>query len=181
MAEGQSDSDRRRRAHAGEERPIVAGGVDVTVNSSEPSILPGAKVIMRARRSGAEIRTELDAPGSYAVNLRDNVETLDRFHFRLPAVAEPDLYSIYLESAGQEVFVGDFSYTLESGRGIDLPNYPPMVVGAGLTVGNTLFVGVESGRPPNHVNRFLMESGFCRHCSAIEAARPSSPKGCGLA
>ncbi|MGD8914444.1 MAG: hypothetical protein PVJ68_17145, partial [Candidatus Thiodiazotropha sp.] len=138
----------------------VEGGGFVTITSNTPVILPGSKVIMRSRE-GVEIRTEEVSPGVYIVNLQDDVKGLTEMSFQLPGVLPPDLlYDVYLSSAGKELFVGSFSYTLDAGRGIELPNYPPMVIGGAETVGDTLFVGVKAGSPPTAENRFLMQSGF---------------------
>ncbi|MGD9164002.1 MAG: IPT/TIG domain-containing protein, partial [Chromatiales bacterium] len=138
----------------------VEGGGFVYITSNTPVILPGSKVIMRSRE-GEEIRTEEVSPGVYIVNLEDDVKGLTEMRFRLPGVLPPDLlYDVYLSSAGKELFVGSFSYTLDAGRGIELPNYPPMVIGGAETVGDTLFVGVKAGSPPTEENRFLMQSGF---------------------
>ncbi|MCG8432766.1 MAG: hypothetical protein MJA83_01895, partial [Gammaproteobacteria bacterium] len=72
----------------------------------------------------------------------------------------PDLYKVFLSTGGREVFVGNFSYVLDSGRSVDLPNYPPMEIGALAQRGNDLFVGVKDGSEPGGTNRFLMPSGL---------------------
>jgi len=137
----------------------VKGGVPIEITSSDKAILPGSKVILRPRQ-GNDIRTLETAPGIYVSNLHDDVVTLDKFRFILPGVVDPGLYQVLLSTGGQEVPVGEFSYTMESGRGIDLPNYPPMEIGGAETVGDTLFVGVKAGSPPTKDNRFLMEAGL---------------------
>jgi len=137
----------------------VKGGLYMTITAGRPAILPGARVIMRSRR-GDEIRTETVAAGVFVSDLRDDVVDLQTFRFMLPGVVVPDLYEVYLEMGSKEVAVGSFSYTMDAGRGIDLPNYPPMVIGAAETRADTLFVGIKDGLKPAKDNRFLMEAGL---------------------
>jgi len=137
----------------------IKGGRYLTIRAGAPAILPGAKVIMRSRR-GDEIRTEAVSAGVFVSDLGDDVVDLQTFRFMLPGVVVPDLYEVYLEMGNKEVLVGSFSYSMDAGRGIDLPNYPPMVIGAAEARGDTLFVGIKDGLPPAEDNRFLMEAGF---------------------
>src|SRR5690606_23646939 len=67
---------------------------------------------------------------------------------------------VYLLQSGIETRVGAISYSLGEGRGISLPNYPPMSIGAAQVRGELLYVGVKDGAPPNGTNRFLMTSGL---------------------
>src|SRR5690606_14115602 len=55
------------------------------------------------------------------------------------------LFDIYLRMNGQEIPVGQYVYTYQSGHQSDLPNYPPMVIGDMQAVGETLFIGVRDG------------------------------------
>ena len=135
------------------------GGPYIHVTASQPAILPGAKVILRSRH-GREIRTFEVSDGIFNPNLHDDVQTMTSFQFMLPGVETPDLYDVYLSMADGEVKIGQFSYTMAAGRGIDLPNYPPMQVGAMETRGDTLFVGVKNGTASSVDNRFLMKSGL---------------------
>ena len=137
----------------------TTGGAYATIHANLQVILPGSKVIMRSL-SGDEIRTQEITPGVYASNLEDNVKTLTDFQFRVPGVAQPGLYKIYLASGGQELYVGDFSYTMTPGRTLNLPNYPPMVIGGAARRGNTLFIGVKAGADPTDIDPFLMKSGL---------------------
>ncbi|NQZ10855.1 MAG: IPT/TIG domain-containing protein, partial [Algicola sp.] len=137
----------------------VTGGETVSINASKDVILPGSKILLRSR-SGEEIYTQALENGAFNINLHDDVKTLSHFTFMVPGVLEPDLYEVYLMVAGQQVFISRYSYTQPAGRSIDLPNYPPMVVGASQVVGNTLFVGVKDGIEPTAANRFLMEFGL---------------------
>lgn len=141
------------------ESGTVKGGPTITVTSSMKSILPGTKVIMRPR-IGEDIRTLEVSPGIYVSDMKDDVKRLNTFEFRLPGVVKPGRYDVLLDMAGKEVKVGEFSYALESGREVDLPNYPPMQIGGADTVGDTLYVGVKAGSKPTEENRFLMETGF---------------------
>ncbi|NOY91989.1 MAG: hypothetical protein GXP55_12400, partial [Deltaproteobacteria bacterium] len=138
----------------------VEGGVRVSIEASGPAILPGAKVILRAHSSALELRTEFASAGTFIRNLEDDVESLTSFSFLLPGVAEPDLFDVFLSMAGKEVPVGSFSYALSEGRSIDLPNYPPMTIGAAELSGDLLYVGVKSGAAPTSSNRFLMQAGL---------------------
>src|SRR5690606_24224386 len=52
------------------------------------------------------------------------------------------------------------SYTLQAGRSIGLPNYPPHVIGGSKAVNDYLFVGVRAGAEPTDKNRFLIPSGL---------------------
>ena len=110
--------------------------------------------------SGFEIRTEKAAVGTYVTNLKDDVNDLSTFKFQLPGVPLPDLYDVFLEMGDKEVFIGKFSYNMNEGRSIDLPNYPPMKIGCAATKDKFMFVGVKSGMDPEDDNRFLMKSGF---------------------
>jgi hypothetical protein len=49
---------------------------------------------------------------------------------------------------------------MAAGRGIDLPNYPPMVIGGAEVAGDLLYVGVADGSHTTQDNRFLMKYGF---------------------
>ena len=90
----------------------------------------------------------------------DDAVTMRDFRFLVPGVVEAEPFDVYLVSGTREIYVGEISYELEHGRGIELPNYPPMVVGASETVDDLLYVGVKAGASPTGPNRFLMESGF---------------------
>ncbi|RFA32308.1 hypothetical protein CAL65_20010 [Alkalilimnicola ehrlichii] len=135
------------------------GGAVVAIRSNTPAILPGTKIVLRSP-SGEEIRTEEVAAGTYISDLKDNVVSLDEFRFRAPGVTAPELYRLYLVHGSDELYVGNLSYTMSEGRSIDLPNYPPMVVGAAESRGDILFVGVKDGPEPSAENRFLMPSGL---------------------
>src|SRR5690606_26334464 len=144
------------------------GGILINVQAQSPVILPGSKIILRAKHSPSEIYTGYGGfdlpPGLEVVNLRDDVVQLNQFQFVLPGVIEPDLYELYLRmpygEQTKEVYVGEFSYLVPQGRSIDLPNYPPMEIGAMQAVGDTLLIGVKAGAKPTAVNRFLMEAGL---------------------
>ncbi|MCG8590275.1 MAG: IPT/TIG domain-containing protein, partial [Proteobacteria bacterium] len=138
----------------------IEGGHRTSITASDDVILPGARVIFRPFGGGDDIRTEEIAPGVLLPDLEDDVVTLSEFRFRVPGVQTRGLYQVWLETGGREVFVGNFSYRLEGGRGIELPNYPPMVVGAAERRGDELFVGVKAGSNPTRDNRFLMRSGL---------------------
>jgi hypothetical protein len=86
----------------------VKGGTRMRVTASDDVFLPGAKVIMRSRR-GDEIRTIEVSPGIYVSDMKDDVSTVTEFRFRLPGVPVPDLYDVYIETGGQELFIGNFS------------------------------------------------------------------------
>ena len=144
------------------------GGHQITVKASAAVILPGTRVVLRAQHGDTEIYTGYstftEAEGEETIDLRDNVVTLEKFNFVLPGVIDPDLYAVYLRiptgNGVEEVHVGDFSYTLPEGLNIDLPNYPPMLIGASQVVGSNLFIGVKDGSRPTSTNRFLMEAGL---------------------
>ncbi|MGD8642620.1 MAG: IPT/TIG domain-containing protein, partial [Gammaproteobacteria bacterium] len=142
-----------------EDTGSVKGGKRITISASSDAILPGAKVVMRSS-AGVEIRTQEVAPGEFSPDLEEDVEDLSSLSFTLPGVVEPDLYEVYIDIEGTQIFVGNFSYTLEGGRDINLPNYPPMVIGGVDIVDDTMYVGVKDGEPPTTDNRFLMEHGF---------------------
>ncbi|PIP79948.1 MAG: hypothetical protein COW84_07875, partial [Gammaproteobacteria bacterium CG22_combo_CG10-13_8_21_14_all_40_8] len=138
----------------------IRGGATITVTANSDVILPGTKVMLRSRSGQNEITTIPLEDGSFAMNLRDDVENLSHFKFVAPAVLEPELYTVYLLINGQEVEVGQYSYTFDRGLDIQLPNYPPMVVGAAEVRDDNLFIGVKNGQNPNPNNRFLMKYGF---------------------
>src|SRR5690606_28735173 len=136
----------------------LRGGHLVRISSSHEVILPGAKVIMR---SGDDvIHTLRNDDGVTVVDLKDDVVTLKEFTFRLPTVNTPQLYRIYLLVNGQEIYVGNISYTLPEGRSAGLPNYPPHVIGGADIVDDVMYVGVRAGAAPTSTNRFLMPYGF---------------------
>ncbi|HXK18082.1 MAG TPA: hypothetical protein VNG33_09790, partial [Polyangiaceae bacterium] len=141
------------------ESSSVKGGATATIRAQSAVLLPGSVVILRSP-SGKEIRTEHLANGSVITDLKDDVLTLQSMSFRVPGVLEPEVYSVFVKTGGRESLVGRISYTLESGRSIDLPNYPPMVIGASETQGDRLFVGVKAGADPTGTNRFLMKAGM---------------------
>jgi hypothetical protein len=138
---------------------LVDGGASVTITSSLKTILPGSKVVLRNRANGEEIRS-FEVAGNWVVDLDDDVVALDEFAFRLPGVVFPGIYDIYLSMIDGEVRVGEFSYRLPSGRGIGLPNYPPMEIGAAVSRADKLFIGVKAGAKPTEENRFLMPAGL---------------------
>src|SRR5690606_9821520 len=133
----------------------LKGGHKVTVSASTGVILPGTKVIMRPVDGGQPIHS-LES----VIDLKDDVETLSTFTYRLPTSIEPKLYRVYLVMNGQEFLVGNVSYTLQAGRSIGLPNYPPHVIGGSTAVNDYLFVGVRAGAEPTDKNRFLIPSGL---------------------
>ncbi|MCG8471537.1 MAG: IPT/TIG domain-containing protein, partial [Desulfobacterales bacterium] len=137
----------------------IAGGQEVVVAASRQVILPGSKVVLRSF-DGEEIRTLVNEQGEILANLYDDVLDLSTIRFRMPKVLAPKLFNIFVESGTQLLSVGTYSYTVEGGRGIDLPNYPPMKIGAATSKAGRLFVGVKEGRNPTHHNRFLMKSGL---------------------
>jgi hypothetical protein len=137
----------------------INGGSKATIKASQQIILPGTKVILRSD-SGREIRSQVNDLGFDFINLRDDVETLSRFTFDIPAVIIPERYNVYLLINGVEVLAGHISYTLGEGLGFSLPNYPPQELGAAEVRNDILFAGVKRGAPANKGNRFLMESGL---------------------
>ena len=141
------------------ESAAIHGDRYVTIRANRPAILPGAKVILRSR-AGQEIRTAHTPEGVAIVDLKDDVLDLQTFRFWLPPVDQADLYTVALEMGGREVEIGHFSYSAGTGRTIDLPNYPPMKIGALQSRGNLLFVGVKGGKKPAADNRFLMQTGL---------------------
>ena len=137
----------------------ISGGNTMVVHADASVLLPGARVILRGP-GGNEIRTEKTEEGSVIRDLKDNVIDLQTFRFVMPAVLDAGLYNIFLETGGCELFAGTYSFTLKGGRGIDLPNYPPMKIGGAVSSGDRLFVGVMNGSSPNSNNRFLMRYGL---------------------
>ncbi|MCP5078979.1 MAG: hypothetical protein GY951_13105, partial [Psychromonas sp.] len=145
-----------------------AGGDKITITSDLKVILPGTRVVLKAKHSEQEFYTGKspfkEALSSETIQLKDDVVDLKTFNFILPTVEDIDLYNIYLRvpegDTTKEFYIGDFSYTLEDGLGIQLPNYPPMKIGASQFVETTLFVGVKEGANPTYRNRFLMKSGL---------------------
>ncbi|HAG93560.1 MAG TPA: hypothetical protein DCL78_05540, partial [Gammaproteobacteria bacterium] len=145
----------------------ASGGYPISVTSTDAVFLPGSRVSLRARNGDTVIETgigDLEGTLSPTIDLKDNVISLTKFAFILPGVITPDLYSIYISvpvaDGIEELYIGDFSYTLEDGLGINLPNYPPMEIGAAKTIDPYLFVGVKKGSKPTSSNRFLMEGGL---------------------
>ncbi len=144
------------------------GGAKVTITAAQEVLMPGTKVVLRARHGDTEIYTGrspiVEEPGNVSINLHDNVETQRAFSFVLPGVIDPDIYDVFLRipsgAATREIKVGSLSYTLPQGLGILLPNYPPMQIGAAQVVGDRLFVGVKAGAQPTSSNRFLMTAGL---------------------
>ncbi|PCJ97895.1 MAG: hypothetical protein COA42_24470, partial [Alteromonadaceae bacterium] len=135
------------------------GGEIMQVLSSVDVMLPGTKIVMRSR-SGEEIRTEIFVEGVFRYDLQDNVRDLREFRFRIPGVLTPEIYDLYLDFKGQQHLIGEYVYQLENGRSIDLPNYPPMRIGAAVEHDGLLYVGVKAGSSTNEQNRFLMLSGI---------------------
>ena len=138
------------------------------VTANADVIMPGSRVVMRSRSGLTEIYTGFGSIGENSqqdvIDLNDDVVRLNRFEFTLPGVIEPDLYDVFLRipsgDATVEIAVGKFSYTLPSGRSIDLPNYPPMIIGAAETLGDIMVVGVKAGARQTSDNRFLMQHGL---------------------
>ena len=143
---------------ANESGSMKGGGFNF-VTAKQSVILPGTKVLLRSK-SGNEIFTEVADQGNYIVNLKDDVQNLKKFRFRMPGVIQPELYDVYLIIKGQEYHAGQYSYLMEQGRGIDLPNYPPMVIGDSKERDGHLFIGVKAGKEANANNRFLMQHGL---------------------
>jgi len=137
----------------------IHGNRYVTIRANRPAILPGARVIMRSR-AGAEIRTTHNPEGDTLVDLKDDVRDLQTLRFWLPPVDQADIYTVALAMGGREVDIGHFSYSPGAGRTIDLPNYPPLKIGALEKRGNLLFAGVKGGKQPTSDNRFLMPAGL---------------------
>ena len=137
----------------------IKGGQYIYISSDEPAILPGSKIILRSQ-DGKEIKTGMIKTDTDIYDLRDDVISLSNFRFKLPGVIQPELFSIYLNMSGKDIFIDQFSYQMPSGKNIDLPNYPPMEIGAGLVKDDILFVGIKKGEYPTSTNQFLMTSGF---------------------
>jgi large repetitive protein len=134
------------------------GGELVKIEASAATILPGSTVFMRGRSTNTLLRTEPNGR-----DLEDDVQTLQTFEFRLPGLLEnqvADIYDVHLVTGGKEVLVGSFSYELEEGRDIDLPNYPPMIVGAAQIAGDLLYVGVRGLLYTPRDNRFVLPRGL---------------------
>ncbi|MDA8142310.1 MAG: Ig-like domain-containing protein, partial [Desulfobacteraceae bacterium] len=135
------------------------GGDVIQITASQPVILPGTKVVLR-NRYNHEIRTIEVSLGEYVSDLWDDAMSLTSFKFRVPGVVTPEIYDVFLDINGEEVLVGKYSYEMDDGRGINLPNYPPMKIGAAETRGDTMFIGVRDGQGPTETNRFLMKYGL---------------------
>jgi len=145
--------------HISPETADTQGGYLVKIEASKDVILPGSKVLLRSAQ-GIEI-TSLDSEDGFEIiNLYDDVVDLNSFTFMLPEVFTAELYQVYLLQHGEEIFVGNFSYTLAKGRHIQLPNYPPHQIGAAKITGDYLFAGINKGASASEHNRFLMHSGF---------------------
>lgn len=144
------------------------GGQTVAIAASHASLMPGTRVVLRARHGDTEIYTGrsplVEAPGVITIDLQDDVRTQKAFTFTLPGVIDPDIYDIFLRipsgASTREIKVGSLSYTLPKGLGVVLPNYPPMQVGAAQAVDDLLFIGVKAGQPASASNRFLMQAGL---------------------
>ncbi|VAW50557.1 Alkaline phosphatase, partial [hydrothermal vent metagenome] len=144
----------------------VKGGLNITIDSSADAILPASKIVLRSRANGDEIRSGDDANG--VIDLEDDVVTLKQFKFQLPGVVFPGIYDVYLSMVDGEAYIGEFSYRLDNGSSIGLPNYPPMVMGGAAVRNTNLFVGVKEGANPTDENRFLMTSGLEIYDIAIQ-------------
>ena len=66
---------------------------------------------------GQILQSLLSTEGISVVDLKDNVETLTEFTFRLPSVIEPKLYEVYLLINHQEVHVGSISLYIAAWAG----------------------------------------------------------------
>ena len=75
------------------------GGEGIAISASAEVILPGTRVVLRARNSATEIYTGRspfdESSGEETIKLFDNVLSLDQFTFVLPGVIEPDLYDLF--------------------------------------------------------------------------------------
>ena len=133
----------------GSDSGSVLGGEPNGVTANADVILPGSRIILRGRTSGLEIATELTPEGAVIRDLEDDVKTLTSFSFIQPGVPDPEIFDVYLRSGSHELFAGSYAYSIDGGRSLDLPNYPPMEIGAGQVVGDLFYVGVSAGRNPS--------------------------------
>ena len=93
------------------------GGTLVSINASADVLLPGTRVVLRARHGATEIYTGrspiVEEPGRAAIDLQDDVETQRDFDFILPGVIDPDIYDVFLRipsgASTREVKVGALS------------------------------------------------------------------------
>ncbi|MBA3981173.1 MAG: hypothetical protein C0462_11285, partial [Alcanivorax sp.] len=131
----------------------VQGGNLVRIIAGRDVILPGSRVLLRGRYTQREIE-------SGDIQLHDDVVNLREFTFWLPGVEQPEVFGIYLRSGDNELFIGEFSYQMEKGRELVLPNYPPMEIGAAAHRDELMYVGVAGGTRPSSSNRFLMLAGI---------------------
>ena len=109
--------------------------------------------------------------GEYNLNLEDDVVSQSLIRFRLPKVVQPGQYDVILISGNEELLLGQFNYMLERGTRIDLPNYPPMSIGAMVESENFLFVGVHSGAQAAINNPYLLDYGL----EIYDMSLPMSP------
>ncbi|MBU2115769.1 MAG: IPT/TIG domain-containing protein [Gammaproteobacteria bacterium] len=155
LADSYSDATVKLSAESGP----LNGGNTLTISFDKAVLLPGTKVMLQSR-TGKVVETEQADDGYYLVNLEDDVLTPHSFSFRLPMSLQPEVYDVYLRH-GTELFkAGEYSYQIQRGRLIDLPNYPPMTIGAMAVRDELLYVGVGQGANPSTANPYLMPYGF---------------------
>ena len=126
----------------------IEGGILAGINASHSVFMPGSKVVLRSKNSDYFIHTgksTFDEEVETTIDLHDDVTSLRRIEFILPAVLTADIYEVYLRipNAPEDVFLTEFSYTLADGLSISLPNYPPMQIGASIQQEDLLYVGVK--------------------------------------
>ncbi|HIL23215.1 MAG TPA: hypothetical protein EYG20_08035, partial [Alcanivorax sp.] len=130
----------------------VQGGNLVRIVAGRDVILPGSRVLLRGRYTQREIE-------SGDIRLHDDVVSLREFTFWLPGVEQPEVFGVYLRNGDHELYIGEFSYQMEKGRELVLPNYPPMEIGAVVNRDELMYVGVAGGTKPSASNRYLMSAG----------------------
>ena len=90
--DGQSEADFKLSADSA----LTTGGETIEIDSTQQVILPGTIAVLKKHRDPDYVihtgRSEFDEVfGEYTINLRDDVKTLQKFSFSLPAVIDPEL------------------------------------------------------------------------------------------
>ncbi|PMG39257.1 IPT/TIG domain-containing protein [Shewanella sp. 10N.286.52.B9] len=135
------------------------GGYRINISAQKSVFLPGTKIVLHTQ-DGSEIRTEIADEGNFLVNLEDDVEMMNKFSFIMPMSLTSQILDVFLVNGLEKINVGQFSYEIARGSAMDLPNYPPMTIGAIAARNNELFVGIDQGANPTAERPFLLPYGL---------------------